>query len=225
MATIVLTGATRGLGRALVERFAALKHRVIGCGRSAESVGELKRQFPEGHSFHAVDVADDDAVRSWAQEVIKNHDSPDFLINNAGLINEPSALWSIPKGEFDRVIDVNIKGVANVLRHFVPAMIRRGSGTIVNLSSGWGRSASPNVSPYVASKFAIEGLTKSLAKELPKGLAAIAFNPGVIDTDMLRTCWGKEAGDHERPDEWAARAAPHILSFGPQHNGQSLGMP
>ena len=65
------------------------------------------------------------------------------------------------------------------------------------------------MSPYVASKFAVEGLTKALAKELPKGMSAVAFNPGVIDTDMLRMCWGDEAGDHESPEEWAARRTVH----------------
>ena len=123
------------------------------------------------------------------------------------------------------MVDVNLKGVANVLRHFVPAMIARGSGVIVNLSSGWGRVASPNVGPYVASKFAVEGLTKSLAKELPAGMSAVAFNPGVINTNMLRQCWGDEAADHEKPDEWAVRAAPFLLRLSAKDNGNSVSLP
>ena len=84
------------------------------------------------------------------------------------------------------MIDVNIKGVANVLRHFVPAMIERGRGVIVNFSSGWGAPSSAEVAPYCATKWAIEGLTRALAEELP-GMAAVPLNPGIIDTDMLRT--------------------------------------
>ena len=84
---------------------------------------------------------------------------------------------------------VNVSGTLNVIRAFVPAMIAAGRGVIANLSSGWGRSTDALVGPYCASKYAIEGLTGSLAQELPRPLAAVAVSPGVIDTDMLRRCW------------------------------------
>src|SRR5262245_2589919 len=202
MALIVLTGATSGLGRALVERWIGQNHIVHGCGRSAEEIRKLCRLIPSPCTFTCVNVARDDEVRGWAQTVLAQGGPPDLLLCNAGLMNDLAPLWNVPAATFDAVIDVNVKGVANVIRHFVPAMVARGTGVIVNVSSGWGRSASPEVAPYVASKFAVEGLTKSLAKELPKGMAAVAFNPGVIDTDMLRQCWGKEAGAYERPDRW-----------------------
>jgi NAD(P)-dependent dehydrogenase (short-subunit alcohol dehydrogenase family) len=128
----------------------------------------------------------------------------------------------VPAAEFNRVIEVNIKGVANVLRHFAPAMVARQTGIIVNLSSGWGRSTSPEVAPYCASKFAIEGLTKALAQELPSGLAAVPLNPGVIDTDMLRSCWADGAAAYPKAEAWAKTAAPFILKLGPRDNGQSL---
>jgi NAD(P)-dependent dehydrogenase (short-subunit alcohol dehydrogenase family) len=225
MSTIILTGATRGLGRALVPRWAAQGHTVIGCGRSAGPIAELSRQFPNPHAFAVVDVAKEEQVRDWGVRILEKRGAPDLLINNAGLMNHTAPLWQIPRAEFDALIDVNVKGVANVIRHFVPAMVARGAGVIVNVSSGWGRSSSPNVAPYVASKFAVEGLTKALAKELPSGMAAVAFNPGVIDTDMLRLCWGDEAADHERPEAWAARAAPFLLGLGSQNNGQSISLP
>jgi NAD(P)-dependent dehydrogenase (short-subunit alcohol dehydrogenase family) len=93
---------------------------------------------------------------------------------------------------------------------------------IVNLSAGWGRSTSPEVSAYCASKYAIEGLTQALAQELPKGMAAVPLNPGVIDTDMLRSCWGEGAGSYGKADAWAKVAAPFILSLGAKDNGRSL---
>jgi NAD(P)-dependent dehydrogenase (short-subunit alcohol dehydrogenase family) len=225
MSVIVLTGATRGIGRALVDQFAKLGHTVVGCGRSASAIADLAEQFPIPHNFTAVDLADDDQVRTWAKQSLAAHGPPDFLINNAGLMNNTAPLWQVPRAEFDAVIDVNVKGVVNVIRHFVPAMVAQGAGVIINLSSGWGRSASPNVGPYVASKFAVEGLTKSLAKELPSGMTAVAFNPGVIDTDMLRQCWGDEAADHEKPKEWAARAAPFLLRLSAKDNGNSVSLP
>jgi len=141
------------------------------------------------------------------------------------LMNQPAPLWKVSAAEFSKLVDVNIKGVANVIRAFVPAMIERNRGVIVNLSSGWGRSTSPDVAPYCASKWAIEGLTKSLAQELPGGMAAVPLNPGVINTDMLKKCFGSEAGSHPEAKEWAETAAPFILALGPKDNGQSLSVP
>ena len=123
------------------------------------------------------------------------------------------------------MVDVNLKGVANVIRHFVPAMVARRSGVIVNFSSGWGRSTSAEVAPYCATKWAIEGLTRSLAKDLPKGMAAIPLNPGIIDTDMLRSCFGNEAGNYPTAEEWAEIAVPFLLGIRASDNGKPLTVP
>ncbi|MBA4136476.1 MAG: oxidoreductase [Opitutus sp.] len=218
---IVITGCTKGLGRALTEWFIAHGHTVAGCGRSAE-VLELRFTHQAPHEFSVVDVTDENKVALWAEKVCGPDRAPDLLICNAGVINQPAPLWQVPAAEFNRVIDVNVKGVATVLRHFVPRMVTRGSGVIVTLSSGWGRSASPEVAPYCASKFAIEGLTQSLAQELPAGMAAVPLNPGVIDTAMLRQCWSDEAAAYGKPDDWAKVAGPFMLKIGPKENGRSL---
>lgn len=217
---ILITGVTRGLGRALAEWYIANGHTVIGCGRSAE-VLNLRFTFPAPHDFSALDVADEGKVALWAEKVFAVHGVPDLLINNAALMNTPAPLWQVPAREFNQLIDVNIKGVANVIRHFVPAMVARKSGVIVNLSSGWGRSTSPEVAPYCASKYAMEGLTKALAQELPTGMAAIPLNPGVIDTDMLRAAWSDGAASYPKAEAWAKVAAPYILQLGPKDNGKS----
>jgi NAD(P)-dependent dehydrogenase (short-subunit alcohol dehydrogenase family) len=218
---IVITGVTRGLGRALAEWYIAHGHTVVGCGRSAEIL-ELRFAHPPPHDFAVVDVTEENKVALWAEKVTGVHGAPDFLINNAALMNTPAPLWKVPAAEFNKLVDVNVKGVAAVIRHFVPAMVARGHGVIVNLSSGWGRSTSPEVAPYCASKFAIEGLTKALAQELPHGMAAVPLNPGVIDTDMLRQSWGDGAGSYPKADKWAETAAPFILQLGPKHSGKSL---
>ena len=101
-------------------------------------------------------------------------------------------------------------------------MVDRGTGVIVNLSSGWGRGVAPNVAPYCATKWAVEGLTKALAEELPAGMAAVPLNPGVIDTDMLRACWEGEAAAFPKAGEWAGAAGPFILRIGPGDSGKSL---
>jgi len=218
---IVITGVTRGLGRALADWYIAHGHTVAGCGRSGPAIFDLRFSHPEPHSFDAVDVALPVKVGLWAERVLGAMGAPDFLIANAGLMNRPAPLWKVPADEFASLLAVNIAGVANVVRAFVPAMIERGSGTVVALSSGWGRSVSPEVAPYCATKWAVEGLTKALAAELPAGLAAVALNPGVIDTDMLRKCFADSAASYPKADAWAEEAAPFILGLGPKDNGRS----
>jgi NAD(P)-dependent dehydrogenase (short-subunit alcohol dehydrogenase family) len=222
---VVLTGATRGLGRAMTEKFIALGHTVCGCGRSADGVARMRGRYGPPHDFAAVDVTDAGRVRAWADAVLAAHGPPDLLLNNAAVINRNAPLWEVPADEFDRLIDVNVKGVANVLRAFLPDMVARKAGVVVNFSSGWGRSTSPDVAPYCASKYAVEGLTLALAQELPEGMAAVPLNPGVIDTEMLRSTFGGSAGDYPSPEAWAERAVPFLLKLGPRDNGQSLSVP
>lgn len=222
---IVITGVTDGLGRAMVEEFIHRGHVVLGCGRSEKKIETLKKEFGGPHDFYPVDVASDEAVQSWASLCLASHPPPDLLINNAGVINHNARLWEIDGREFATVIDVNVKGPANVIRYFVPAMIRRKSGVIVNFSSGWGRSTDAEVAPYCASKWAIEGLTLSLAQELPSGMAAVPLNPGIINTGMLRSCFGESASAYPDPADWAKIAVPFILQLDLKDNGKQLTVP
>ena len=221
---IWLTGCTAGLGRALVNEFSTLGHTVVGCGRNEIALQKLKTTFPD-HHFFAADVSSDDSIREFCDRALLAAGEPDLLINNAATINDPAPLWEVPAEEFDNLTAININGVANVLRHALPSMISNKKGIIVNLSSGWGRSTSPDVAPYCASKWAIEGLTKSLAQDLPEGLAAVSLNPGVIATDMLRTCYGPDAEDYQTPEAWAITAAPYLLELTVAQNGQAVTAP
>lgn len=222
---IIVTGGTRGCGAALVETFAKAGHIVIACGRGEDGVSGLRKKFSAPHDFTAVDVADDEAVGRWAARVITTHGAPDILVNNAGVIASNAPLWKVADAEVVRVLDVNVRGTTNTIRHFLPAMIASNRGLIVNFSSGWGRSTSPEVAIYCASKFAVEGLTQALAQELPKGLAAVALNPGIINTEMLRSCFGESAIAYPKPDAWAKAAAPFILALSAKDNGCSLDLP
>jgi NAD(P)-dependent dehydrogenase (short-subunit alcohol dehydrogenase family) len=222
---VVITGVTRGLGRALAAKFIELGHPVAGCGRSTAAIQELQREHGAPHDFAVVDVAADLAVQAWARRILDRGWVPDLLINNAALINRNAPLWRVPADEFSRVVDVNLAGTVNVIRHFLPAMVARGSGVVVNFSSGWGRSTDAEVAPYCATKWGIEGLTRALAQELPPGLAAVPLNPGIIDTDMLRSCFGAAAESYPQPAEWAERAVPFLLKLGAQDNGRALSVP
>ena len=218
---IVITGIGRGLGLAMTEGLIERGHTVIGCSQTPDNVKKLAKRFGMPHRFDSVNVADEGQVRRWAESV--HADGPlDLLVNNAAVVNQNATLWKVPVEEFERVIDVNIKGVYYVIKHFVPAMVGRKRGVIVNFSSGWGRSTSPEVAPYCATKYAIEGLTQALAAELPDGMAAIPLNPGIINTDMLQSCFGSNAHSYPTPQEWAEKAVPFLLKLGPKDNGRPL---
>jgi NAD(P)-dependent dehydrogenase (short-subunit alcohol dehydrogenase family) len=222
---ILITGVTRGCGRAMAEEFIRLGHTVLGCGRSDKEIAQLQKQFAAPNDFSAVDVADDKQVAGWAKRVLATHSTPDLLLNNAALINRNAPLWEISAPEFSAVIDVNLKGVANVIRHFVPAMIKQGRGVVVNFSSGWGRSTDAEVAPYCATKWAGEGLTQALAQELPPGLAAVPLNPGIINTDMLQSCFAGGANNYPTAAEWAKIAVPFLLKINSADNGKQLTVP
>ena len=222
---VLITGVTRGLGRAMAEEFIRLGHTVLGCGRSEGDINQLRLRHRQPHDFCPVNVVSNDAVESWAKDLLNSHGPPDLLLNNAAVINANDPLWRISAAEFSFVIDVNVKGVANVIRHFVPAMIKRRKGVIVNFSSGWGRSTDAEVAPYCASKWAVEGLTSALAQELPGDLAAVSFNPGIINTEMLQSCFSGSASAYPTAGEWAKSAVPFLLKLGPADNGRQLTAP
>ncbi|MDB4720999.1 SDR family oxidoreductase, partial [Verrucomicrobiales bacterium] len=167
-------------------------------------------------------VSCDESIASAAKRIINQFGSPDLLINNAAIMNNPAPLWQVSAKEFDEMSAVNINGVANMIRHFVPSMIRSRRGIIVNLSSGWGRSTSPDVAPYCATKWAIEGMSSALAQELPNGIACVALNPGIINTEMLRKCWAEGAAAYQSPEEWAKVAIPLIERINSNDNGKQM---
>lgn len=222
---IVITGVSQGLGRALVDEFISLGHHVGGCARSSEAISSLSKDHAAPHHFRSVDVSDDDAVVAWSKEVLADFGTPDLLINNAAIVNANAPLWDVSPEEFRRLVAINISGVHSVIRGFLPAMMTAGTGVVANLSSGWGRSVAPEVAPYCASKWAIEGMTKALAEELPGGLAAVPVSPGVVNTEMLQSCFGDAAGSYPTAVPWAKAAAPFFLGLSTQDNGKSVTTP
>ena len=217
--SVIVTGCSRGIGAALVQQLLEKEHRVAGCSRSTAAMQELGID----PTFRSVDVRDGDAMVGWAKDLQQIGLIPDLVIANAGLLHLRQPFWELSAEEFDQVIDVNIKGVANTARAFLPAMIQNKSGTFVAFSSGWGRSTSPGVSAYCASKFAVEGLIGALAQELPQGVSAVALSPGVVHTSMLARAFGEEEASHAvEPQQWASQAIEFLLSLGPAENGQSV---
>ncbi|XP_062091647.1 NADPH-dependent pterin aldehyde reductase [Humulus lupulus] len=235
--TILITGVSKGLGKALAVELAKQGHTIIGCSRTQDKLNSLQLELnsatgsptsqpnslsSDRHLLINADVRLNSSVEELARTVMAKKGVPDIIVNNAGTINKNNKIWEVPEEEFDAVMDTNVKGVTNMLRHFIPLMLASKQGIIVNMSSGWGRSGAALVAPYCASKWAVEGLTKSVAKELPEGMATVALNPGVINTDMLASCFGTSAGLYQTPESWALKAAAMILNLTAADNGASL---
>lgn len=219
---VLITGCARGLGWELARFFVSRGDRVFGCTATDAGVARLVEAFGKPHRFARVDVSSWEEVSAWSNGF---EESPDLLLNNAAVIAPVAPLWELDPEQTSRVIDVNVNGTIHVLRAFLPRMVSAGSGVVVNFSSGWGRSTSPGVASYCASKYAVEGLTAALAQELPPGLAAVSLNPGVIATDMLRECFGESAAAYPSAAEWIRSAGPFLAGLGASDNGSALTVP
>ncbi|PEQ51298.1 SDR family oxidoreductase [Bacillus cereus] len=220
---VVITGVTQGLGRAMVERFHELGWSIFGCGRSKDKIEELKKYYGKTHDFQIIDVSDSQQVSSWANYILNSNKAPDLLINNASIVNKNAQLWKVPAQEFENIMNVNVNGVVNVIRAFVPSMVARKEGIIINMSSSWGREGEAELAPYCASKFAIEGITKSMALELPHGMAVVALDPGgSISTPMLYSCAPQYVNESPTPEMWSHHAIQYILNITIDKNGDSL---
>lgn len=222
---VVITGVTKGMGRALVCEFAKKGWLVAGCGRSLEMIQELQKIYGSNHHFAVVDITNEESVAQWANKVSASLGSPTLLINNAALINQPNVLWQVPSSEFTEVIKTNVIGSYHILHSFIPIMIKNGYGVIVNISSSSGVEGEEMFSPYCASKFAIEGLTQSLAKELPPKMCVVSLDPGVINTEMLHKAYHDEANKYPTAEERARNLVPFILNIDVRDNGKHLVAP
>ncbi|HEY3533120.1 MAG TPA: 3-oxoacyl-ACP reductase family protein, partial [Casimicrobiaceae bacterium] len=186
----LVTGGSRGIGRAIVERFAGEGASVTffyrGNKQAAEEVVAKLREA--GHDVHAdqVDVTDAAACAKAVEALADRAERIDILVNNAGVIRD-NPLTGLDDDDIRVVLDTNIGGVFNVTRAVVPYMVMQRAGRIVNLSSVAGDKGGRGQSNYAASKGAVNALTRSLAVELaPRNIRVNAVAPGVIDTEMSK---------------------------------------
>ena len=182
--TVIVTGASRGLGASMAKRFAREGATVVLTARS-ESELEAVAAEADGETLVApADVTDEDAVRAVVETTVDEYGAVTGLVNNAGigLLNmygEQRVLHDVDAEDFRQILDVNVTGVFLFSKYVVPHMIDAGRGTIVNISSGLGRRAAAKWGPYVASKWALEGLTRTQAAELEEyGITVNGLDPG-----------------------------------------------
>ncbi len=187
----IITGGTRGIGFATADKFLKEGAKVIVAGSNpdsaAKAVAQLKEKYPDsvvdGISPNLADLAD---VKKSFGEMVAKYGCIDILVNNAG-VSESTPFTEYTEETFDKVMDLNVKGVFNATRVAVDCMAKRNTGVILSTSSMVSISGQPSGFAYPASKFAVNGLTVSLARELgPKGIRVNAVAPGITETDMMK---------------------------------------
>lgn len=185
MKTVLVTGGARGIGRAISEKFAQNGYNVIvNYSKSEEAAYALAQEYPNVRTFRA-DISNKKDVKNmieFAQDVFKG---VDILVNNAG-ISSTGLLQDLSEEELNRIFAVNVNGSFFCAQAALPDMIAKKSGKIINISSVWGMVGASNEVAYSASKAAIIGFTKALAKEVgPSNIHVNCVAPGIIMTDMV----------------------------------------
>ena len=187
----VITGGSRGIGYATAEAFLR-EGAVVVIGASSpasaeKAVAKLKEKFPDATvSGISPGLSRLEEVRAAFADVVKTYGRIDILVNNAGT-SERTPFTEYTEEIFDKVMDLNVKGVVNATRAAVDYMVEQGSGVILSTSSMVSKYGQPSGMAYPTSKFAVNGLTLSLARELgPKGIRVNAVAPGIIETDMMK---------------------------------------
>ena len=221
--TVLITGARRGLGRALVDAFASSGARVLAHARS-EAQARAIAEDTDGEVYAVWGDMRDVALSSRIAEVAEPLGGVDLMILNAGVINTMGPLLEADAQEFADVLSINVSANLALLQALVPAMKAKGAGAVMWLTSGLGRFGLPGYGAYCASKHAVEGMMKVLAEEEGgAGIVSVAIAPGMVQTDMLRVALGTDdVSDHQTPAQTARAFVSLARALSAEHNGQSL---
>lgn len=215
--TVLVTGASRGIGAAIAERFAKMgMNVVIHYLQSHEAANDVARRcisYGANAMTISADLRSSEQIERMKEKLSSRGLLPHILVNNAG-ISHYGLLSDLSEDEWDRILDINLKGPFLCTKAFMPAMISAKYGRIINVSSVWGLSGASCEVAYSAAKGGINAFTKGLAKELaPSGVTVNAVAPGAVDTEMMATFDGEElnalrseipAGRLGQPDEIAS---------------------
>jgi NAD(P)-dependent dehydrogenase (short-subunit alcohol dehydrogenase family) len=190
----LVTGGTSGIGRATAIAYAQQQAKVVVVGRRMDEGEETVRLIQEAGGeaiFVPADVTQEADVEAMVDKAVSIFGRLDIAFNNAGTVGENPSLIEQTEAEYDRIMNVNVKGVWLSMKHEIAQMLQQGSGAIVNTASGAGVVALPNVPLYTASKHAVVGLTKAAALQYAKaGIRINVVAPGAIETDMFEAATG-----------------------------------
>ncbi|MCA8430759.1 oxidoreductase [Burkholderia seminalis] len=180
---MLITGVSSGFGRALAQEALAAGHTVVGTVRSAQAAREFEALSAHAAVARVLDVTDSDRIDGVVADIEANVGPVDVLVNNAGYGHE-GIMEEAPLAEMRRQFDVNVFGAVAMMKAVVPFMRERRRGRILNITSMGGHITMPGIAYYCGSKFALEGISESLGKELePFGIAVTAVAPGSFRTD------------------------------------------
>ncbi len=216
MKTVLVTGASRGIGKSIALEFAKRDYNVIvNYEKNDEAAMRTKSEIEEygvGVLLIKADVSDEKKVEQMIKDARVYFGNIDIVVNNAGIVYR-RLFQDVSTDEWKRIFDVNVNGVYNVCKHIIPKMIESKKGVIVNIASIWGIVGGAMETHYSATKGAIIALSKALAKELaPSNIRVNVVAPGAVDTDMLSELTDEEMktlkeitplGEIGRPDDIA----------------------
>jgi NADP-dependent 3-hydroxy acid dehydrogenase YdfG len=196
--TVLITGATSGIGKATARILAENNYSIIICGRRAERLAELKKELSEFTTVHTLqfDVRDKKAVFENINSLPEAFSKIDILINNAGNAHGLDPIQNGDLDDWDAMIDINVKGLLYVSKAIIPKMIEQKSGHIINIGSIAGKEVYPNGNVYCASKHAVDALNNSMRMDLNQyGIRVGAIHPGMVETEFSEV---RFKGDTER---------------------------
>lgn len=187
--TILVTGATSGIGRATAFEFSKLQHSLIITGRRADRLAETKEFLLQNGASKVFTLCFDIRVLSQVKEAIKTLPADffpiDILVNNAGLASGLSTVQDGDVEDWEKMIDTNVKGLLYITREIAPLMVKTGKGHIINVGSIAGKEVYANGNVYCATKHAVDALSKGMRIDmLPHGIKVTAVNPGMVETEF-----------------------------------------
>ena len=222
----VVTGASRGIGRAIALTFAKEGADVVLAARDKgriEQVASEVRAMGRKALVAVTDVAKEVAVERMTQEALGTFGKVDILVNNAGISKPGTPVWTTTVEQWDEIMGVNLRGAFLCARAFIPSMMERHTGFIVNIGSDSGRMAGGNSGAYATSKWGLMGYTVSLAASLrPYGIRVNAINPGWVDTDMSRDRLPYDTDAWSTPEQIAQAALFLVTTAPPDFTGQAI---
>lgn len=185
--TAIVTGAARGIGKAIAERLAREGGQVMIADIDLATAGATAAEIGSAAFAQRLDVTSPESWDEAVQRAMATWGKIDILVNNAGIAGRSAPAWELSVAEWQQVIDIDLTGVFLGCRAVVPRMLERAYGRIVNIASIAGKEGNPNAVPYSAAKAGVIGLTKALAKEVAtKGIIVNAITPAVIETEILQ---------------------------------------
>jgi 3-hydroxy acid dehydrogenase / malonic semialdehyde reductase len=214
--TVLVTGASSGIGRSCARAFAAAGARLLLCARRMDELWELARELDTETHVFPLDVRDRDAVRRVFADLGDRWADVDVLVNNAGLARGMEPLHAGDPRDWDAMLDTNVHGLLSMTRTVLPRMVQRGGGHVINIGSIAGHEPYPNGAVYCASKAAVNSITQSMRMDLlGTGVRVSTVDPGMVETEFSTV---RFHGDAER----AAEVYQHVTPLTPDDVAEAV---